>query len=41
MEARDIHDFKIKSLELDLLELKQLFHTNHLNMEEKNNDEKN
>lgn len=41
MEARDIHDCKIKSLESDLLELKQLFHTNHLNMEEKNNDEKN
>jgi hypothetical protein len=40
-EARDIHDCKIKSLESELLELKQLFHTNHLNMEEKNNVEKN
>ena len=41
MEARAIHDVKIKSLESELLELKQLFHTNYLNMEEKNNDEKN
>jgi hypothetical protein len=40
MEARDIHDFKIKNLETELLELKQLFYTNHLNLEEKNNDEK-
>ena len=41
MESREIHDCKIKSLESELVELKQLFHTNHLNMEEKNNDEKN
>lgn len=41
MEARDIHDCKIKSLESELLDLKQLFHSDHMKMEEKNNDEKN
>ncbi|MBT2734963.1 hypothetical protein [Bacillus sp. ISL-7] len=41
MEVKDIHDCKIKSLESELLELKQFFITNHLNLEENNNDEKN
>ncbi|MEH7500717.1 hypothetical protein V7152_01560 [Neobacillus drentensis] len=41
MEARDIHDYKIKSLESELLELKQLFHKDYLKMEEKNNDKNN
>jgi hypothetical protein len=40
IEARDLHDCKIKSLESELLELKQLFHSEHMKMEEKNNDEK-
>jgi hypothetical protein len=41
MEVKDIHDCKIKSLESELLELKQFFFTKHLNLEENNNDEKN
>jgi hypothetical protein len=41
MEARDIHDCKIKSLKSELLDLKQLFQSDHMKMEEKNNDEKN
>lgn len=41
VEAREIHDVKLKSLELELLDLKNLFYTDHSNLEEKNNGEKN